>query len=61
VKPDDIRDLGSTIAGGGAGLWFLSTVNWSAIPAGECVRAGIGVLLIVLGYFWYRNQPVKPA
>lgn len=60
MKPQDIRDLGSTIAGGGAGVAMLLTVNWAGIPHGESVKLGVAVLLILLGYLMYKHNPPAP-
>lgn len=54
MDPQDKRDLGSTIAGGGAGIALLLTVRWEAIPYGEAVKVAVAVLLAVLGYVMYR-------
>jgi hypothetical protein len=51
----ETKDLGSTLAGGGAGLWLLSTVKWDVVPAGECVKIGVALLLVILGYRMYRG------
>jgi hypothetical protein len=53
--PQDSNDLGSTIAGGGAGLWLLSTVKWEAVPYGECVKIAVAIALTILGYRMYRK------
>ena len=50
-----MRDLGSTIAGGGAGLALLLTVRWEAIPQGEAVKVAAAFVLLVLGYLMYRK------
>ena len=52
----DLKDLGTTLAGGGAGLWLLSTVKWDAVPAGECVKIAVALLLVILGYRMYRMR-----
>jgi hypothetical protein len=55
MVPQSTRDLGTTLAGGGAGLWLLSTVNWDAVPYGECVKIVVAVTLAILGYRMYRK------
>jgi hypothetical protein len=51
------KDITSTIAGGGAGLALLTSVQWTAIPHGECVKVAVALVLIVVGYFMYRMPP----
>jgi len=51
MKNDSI----STLAGGGAGLAMLATVRWEVVPQGECVKIGLAVLLMLMGYFFYRE------
>ena len=55
MDPDKQRDLGSTIAGGGAGLALLLTVRWEAIPQGEAIKVLMVVFLIIVGYLMYRK------
>jgi hypothetical protein len=55
MTPDNVRDLGSTLAGGGAGMGLLLTVKWELVPHGECVKIGVALVLIVLGYTAYRK------
>lgn len=50
------RDITSTIAGGSAGVTLLLTVKWDGVPHGELVKIGLAVVLIVFGYFAYRNK-----
>lgn len=55
MDPQQLKDLGSTIAGGGAGLGLLMTVRWEAVPHGECVKVAVALAILVLGYFAYRK------
>jgi len=55
MTPDQMKDLGGTIAGGGAGMALLLTVRWEAVPGGEGVKVLVALTLIVLGYFSYRK------
>ena len=50
------KDLASTLAGGGAGLALLLTVNWQAIPHGELVKVGMVAFLILTGVLLYRPK-----
>jgi hypothetical protein len=50
------KDRASTIAGGAAGLTLLLTVRWEAVPHGECVKVGVALALIALGYFMYGGK-----
>jgi uncharacterized membrane protein YebE (DUF533 family) len=50
------KDSLSTAAGSGAGFAMLLTVKWEAIPQGELVKIGVAVLLIVMGYVFYKNK-----
>lgn len=59
MNPQETRDLGSTIAGGGAGLALLLTVRWDVVPYGEAVKLMVAVLLVMLGYLMYRKPPPK--
>lgn len=59
MNPQETRDLGSTIAGGGAGLALLLTVRWDVVPYGEAVKIMVAVLLVMLGYLMYRKPPPK--
>lgn len=56
------KDLGSTLAGGGAGLALLTTVNWAAVPApyGEGLKILVAFGLIVAGFVMYREPPPTP-
>ena len=45
----------STLAGGGAGLWLLSTVDWTTVPFGESVKIVVALLLMLMGYLFYRG------
>jgi len=56
TDPVHAKDLGSTLAGGGAAMWLLTTVKWEAIPYGECVKLAMVPLLLVAGYFMYRSK-----
>jgi hypothetical protein len=56
MKPQQMHDLGSTIAGGGAGMGMLLTVKWELVPQGETVKVTVALLLILLGYFAYRDR-----
>lgn len=59
------KDTASTIAGGGAGLALLLTVRWEAIPYGECVKVGAALVILAMGYLFYRGNdgpgPTKTA
>ena len=55
MGPQNTRDLGTTLAGGGAGLWLLSTVKWDAVPYGDCVKIAVALTLAILGYRMYRK------
>jgi hypothetical protein len=50
------KDTASTLAGGGAGVALLLTVNWTAVPFGECVKIGVALILIVAGILLYRGE-----
>lgn len=50
------KESASTIAGGGAGLALLLTVQWQSVPAGECVKIGVALLLALVGYLMYRGK-----
>ena len=60
MKPG-MHDVAATAVGGGAGMAFLLQVRWDAVPHAELVRIGLGVFLIVFGYFVYggkgKNEP----
>lgn len=53
-------DVGSTLAGAGAGMALMATVRWEQIPQGEAVKLGVAILLLALGAILYR-QPPKAA
>lgn len=55
MVPQNSCDLGTTLAGGGAGLWLLSTVKWEAVPYGECVKIAVALTLAILGYRMYSK------
>jgi hypothetical protein len=57
MNPQEMKDLGATIAGGGAGLGMLLTVRWEAIPHGEAVKVAVALALILIGCFIYRKTP----
>jgi hypothetical protein len=50
------KDQASTVAGGGAGMALLLTVRWEAVPMGELVKVVVAVLLMLAGYFMYREK-----
>lgn len=50
------QDHISTLAGSGAGAALLATVRWEAVPHGELVKIGLAVVLMVLGYLFYRGN-----
>lgn len=50
-------DIGTTLAGGGAGMALLVTVRWEAIPFGECVKLIAAFALILIGCRMYRTPP----
>lgn len=50
------RDLGTTIAGGSAGLLLLMSVNWQAVPNGELVKVCTALFLVVFGGLIYRKK-----
>lgn len=50
------KDLGSTLAGGGAGLGLLMTVKWETIPHGELYKLAMVVFLIAAGAILYRKK-----
>jgi hypothetical protein len=54
------KDIGSTLAGGGAGVVMLSTVRWELIPCGELVKVCVAFALIGLSYVMYRSRPKPP-
>lgn len=56
-------DNSTTVAGGALGLHYLSTVNFAALPSwAEFAKLGVAFLLIVVGYFMYRQpKPVVQA
>ena len=49
------KDHATTIAGGGAGLILLNQVRWESVPYGEVVKIGVAILLVLLGYRFYRE------
>lgn len=54
-------DTKTTLAGGGAGVLILGTVDWAALAAGnvaQIAKATTGLLLIALGY--WTNKPTVP-
>jgi len=53
------KDQLSTLAGGSAGLWLLSTVKWEAVPYGETYKVGVALVLIVAGYLFYSGDKPK--
>lgn len=55
-----MKDTASTIVGGGAGLTLLLTVRWETIPAGECVKVVVALVLALVGYLMYRGTSEKP-
>jgi hypothetical protein len=57
MDPQRLRDLGSTVAGGGAGMGLLLTVRWETVPAGETVKIVVALILIWMGYRAYRGGP----
>jgi hypothetical protein len=57
MNPSEIKDLGSTIAGGGAGLALLLTVRWEATPFGEAVKVVVALTLLLMGYVMYLQKP----
>lgn len=61
MNPQTIRDLGSTITGGGAGLFLLTTVDWKDISHGQLLKVAVALSLVALGYLMYRRDPEKPA
>ena len=61
-----MKDTASTIAGGGAGLFLLSSVRWEVVPFGESVKVAVALLLAIVGYLMYRapegpRPPNPPA
>lgn len=52
----NIKDLTSTLTGGGVGLALLATVKWEAEPHGELLKAVAAFVLIGVGYLMYRRQ-----
>jgi hypothetical protein len=56
MNPEAFKDLGATIAGGGAGVGLLLTVKWELVPYGEVVKIGVSLALIGLGYVMYRGK-----
>ena len=55
MNANDMKDVGSTIAGGGAGLGMLLTVRWEAIPHGELFKVAVALILILIGCLLYRR------
>lgn len=45
-----------TLGGGAAGLAVLSTVKWEMVPGGELVKVALGLVLIGLGVWLYRER-----
>ncbi len=56
------NDSVTTLAGGAAGLGLLATVRWEVIqvPYGEATKIAIALVLMVMGYWMYRN-PKPPV
>ncbi len=53
------NDIMTTMAGAGAGLAMLETVDWKLIPYGECVKLGVALALAIGGYLLYREKGEK--
>ncbi len=51
------KDSLSTAAGSASGFAILLTVKWESIPQGECVKIAVALVLIVMGYVFYRSTP----
>ncbi len=51
-----LKDATASLAGGGAGMALLLTVDWSKVPSGECVKIGTAFALMMMGYFMYNKN-----
>lgn len=56
MDPKTLKDLSSTLAGGGAGLALLTSVRWEAVPCGEAVKIAVALLVMFGGYLMYRGK-----
>jgi hypothetical protein len=58
MNASELKDLGSTIAGGGAGMGLLLTVRWELIPwgLGEPLKVAVALVLIAAGYAMYGKR-----
>lgn len=50
------KDQSSTLAGGLAGLYLLNQVQWNTLPYGGDTQVLVALLLIALGYIFYRSN-----
>ena len=55
--------MGSTLAGGIAGLALLGQVRWDGFPPhwGETAKLATAVVLILAGYLMYRPKAAPPV
>jgi hypothetical protein len=51
-----VADVASTAVGGGAGMALLLTVNWNAVPYGDCVKVAVAVVLMLIGSLLYKRK-----
>lgn len=52
----NMKDATASLAGGGAGMALLLTVDWTKIPQGECVKILVAFALMLMGYFFYNKK-----
>jgi hypothetical protein len=50
------QDIGSSVAGGGAGFLMLNSVKWEAVMGGETTKVVVALLFILGGYLAYRSK-----
>jgi hypothetical protein len=55
------KDLSTTLAGGSAGLWLLTTVKWEQMPYAEPVKLATAFALMLIGYWFYSGPKDPPA
>lgn len=54
------QDIGSSVAGGGAGFLMLNSVKWEAVFGGETTKVVVALLFVLGGYLAYRKAAAPP-